>query len=276
MELKQRYFVILLILFLAISIFINSNYKEKTFVSDEAIYIFPKKTLKLVALGYDNIVVDFYYIWMIQFYSESAITKRLDYMVPIIKSIAELDSKFLEPFSIGGMIAAMQGRRVDLALKILEIGMKYNPSEWTYPMEAGYYLRKSKQYKKAALYYDIAAHKEDSPKYLVRVFADMFRKAGDVYQSYKLWSIINKNAKTNYEKEVSYHHLYQLKVEIDRKKLYPIIEKFKKSYGRYPYDLKELYLRRYISYIPKDYDGDDYIYDNKTGKFNSRKRFLWK
>jgi tetratricopeptide (TPR) repeat protein len=276
MEIKKRYWNILLILFFIISVFINNIYKTKTFISDEATYIFPRKTLKIITFGYDNLIADFYYIWAIQFYSSYSISKKLEYLVPIMETIAELDPEYLEPFPIAGMIAALQGGRLDIALKILNIGMKKNPSEWTYPMEAGYYLRKRGKYKKAILYYDIAAHKEDSPVYLRRVIADMLYKSGDVHESYKFWSLLLKNAKTKYEKEVAYHHVYDLKVKIDKKRLSPVIKRFKNIYGRYPLTLKELYYKRFISYIPTDYDGNDYIYDNKTGEFTSRKKYLWK
>ncbi len=276
MEIKKRYWIVLLILFFVISVYINNIYKSKEFISDEATYIFPRKTLKIIAFGYDNLIADFYYIWAIQFYSSYSIDRRLEYLIPIMETIAELDSEFLEPFPVAGMIAALQGKRVDIAIDILNVGMKKNPSEWTYPMEAGYYLRKTKQYKKAALYYDIAAHKENSPAYLKRVVADMIYKSGNIYESYKFWSLLLKKAKTKYEKEVAYHHVYDLKVKIDKKKIYPLIERFKKIYGRYPLDLKELYYKRFISYIPVDYDGNDYIYDSQTGKFKSRKKYLWK
>ena len=275
---KTKTFVLyfLLIVLFLISFLFNYNFKKKFFETNEALYVFPKKTLKLISLGFENIIADFYYIWMIQFYSSSGIGERIEYLPTILETIGELDPKFSEPFTIGGMIAALQAGRLDIALKALEIGLRYEPYEWTMAMDAGYYLRKRKKYKKAFYYYEIAAHREDSPAFLKRVWADIAWKSGDLSFSYELWKNIYNKAKTNYEKEVAYHHLYMIKFEMDKKRLEPIIENFKNIYGRFPNDLKELYYKGFIKMIPHDYDGDPYIYNPETGKIRSRKRFLWK
>ena len=268
-------YLIVIILF-GISFLFNYNFKKKFFESNEALYIFPKKTLKMISLGFNNVIADFYYIWMIQFYSSTGIGERIEYLPKILETIGELDPKFSEPFTIGGMIAALQAGRLDLALKALEIGLRYEPYEWTMAMDAGYYLRKRKKYKKAFYYYEIAAHRDNAPEFLKRVWADIAWKSGDLVFSYNLWKNIHDKAKTKYEKEVSYHHLYMIKFEMDKKNLEPIIKKFHKIFGRYPQNLEELYVKGFIKFLPKDYDGDPYIYNPETGEIKSRKKFLWK
>lgn len=92
----------------------------------------------------------------------------------------------------------------------------------------------------------------------------------------KMWLEIKKNAKNKLEKNSAFNHLHQIKFEIDKKDLEEKIKLFEQKFRRKPVNLKELKRKGIINMIPKDFKGEDYIYDFKTGKIKAKKVFQWK
>ncbi len=273
---KTKYLVALFILFFSISAVINHGYLKKKIFISEALYIFPAENTKHITAGFDNLFSDFYYIWAIQFYSEPPIARKINYISKIFSVIGTLDPHFKEPYIIGALIAFIEGGDIEKTIEILDMGMKNQPYEYWFPMEAGFYLKRKRKFKKAALYFDIAAHKEDSPEFLKRVWSEMYFHAGDLKRSFNLWKRIYEKAKTNYEKYVSYKHLYEIKRVMDKKRFEKIVKLFKNKHGRLPYSFRELIEKGFIKTIPRDFDGQPYIYDRKKGTLKSRKRFRWR
>jgi len=267
---------ILIFVFLFVSIWSNHVFTKRKLKSDQPLYIFPKSTIKFLSFGFDNLFADAYYIWMFQFFSTYEIHERIVYLKGIIEAIGKLDPNFSQPFSMAALIAYIQAKDVELALEILNIGLRYQPDEWMLSYEAGYYLKSIKKYKRAFFFYDIAAHRENSPDALKKHVAHLAHKTGELQEAYNFWLNIHKNSKKDYEKKVSYHHLYHLTYRMDKKNLDKIIEKFKKIYGRYPSSLRELVRKGFIRSVPTDYDGEEYIYNPKTGDIKPKKRFFWK
>ena len=77
------------------------------------------------------------------------------------------------------------------------------------------------------------------------------------------------------EKEL-FKHLYQIKLEMDRKMLQQALRQFKQKHGRFPPDLS--YLVRYglIKEVPLDYTGKSYIYNPETGEIRAIRMLEWK
>jgi hypothetical protein len=63
---------------------------------------------------------------------------------------------------------------------------------------------------------------------------------------------------------------------MDMKILKPGVEAYKKRTGRYPVHLDELKRVGLIDRVPRDYTGNDYLYDNRTGKISSKRTYRWK
>jgi hypothetical protein len=52
---------------------------------------------------------------------------------------------------------------------------------------------------------------------------------------------------------------------MDVARLKEALGKFRERYGRFPAGLEDLVRTRFLDAIPKDLDGEDYVYDPKTG-----------
>ena len=266
-------FALLTILFLILAI--TAQTKIETIrrfkvPGSSIIYLPSGKYLKFITFGFDSLLADIIYIWAIQYYSNYAIKNRFDYLEHIFSIISELDPHYLDPYRIGALIAWYEGKRIDLALKVLDLGIKKNPNNWILPFEAAHYAQMyKKDYKLAQYYYDITRKIKGAPPIARRLYAAAAFKAMDLETAYKNWLEIYQTAEDERVKKIAYNHLYRTKTTIDKIKLKKAIEKYKKKYRRLPMNLNQLVRAGILKEIPKDLDGNDYIYNPHTGEVKS-------
>ncbi|HNX41922.1 MAG TPA: hypothetical protein PLB68_05350 [Candidatus Aminicenantes bacterium] len=239
------------------------------------ITLLPPKSLKAFSFGFSNLLADAYFIWTIQAFGIPGKTPAFSDLETVMTVIGELDPSEPGPFSVGSLIAYYQGGRPDLALKVLEIGMRLQPGEWTLPYEAGHYMRKAKRYSLASRLFEIAAHKEGAPSFIKRLQVDALKSSGDSRNAFLLWQEILHGATTDYEREVAGRHLYELKTELDREELEPLVEHYRRLFNRLPQSWNDMIAASLLPSPPLDYDGEPYIL-TQEGKIQSRKRFSWK
>jgi tetratricopeptide (TPR) repeat protein len=234
------------------------------------IYLPSGKYLRLVTFGFNSLLADIIYIWAIQYYSDYRIKDRFNYLEHIFSIISALDPYYIDPYRIGALIAWYEGRRIDLALKILDMGIKKNPNDWILPFEAGHYAQMyKKDYKLAQYYYGITMKIKGAPPLARRLYAAAAFKAMDLETAYRNWLEIYQTAKDKRIKKIAYNHLYRTKATIDTIKLEKAIRKFKEKYNRLPMNLNQLVRAGILNKIPKDLDGNDYIYNPHTGEIKT-------
>jgi hypothetical protein len=235
------------------------------------------KTLEILSFGFQNLVADFLYIWAIQFYSNYHYSNRFEFLENIFNAITDLNPTYFEPYVIGSWIMALEAEDHRMAIRLLQKGSKNMKDEWFFDHESGFYAYKDlKDYKMAEIYFRRASEKPGAPTFLKRRRSHMIYMLDDLEQAYQLWDEHLKSSKNYLEKNAARNHLYQIKYEIDKKNLEIKIEHFKKQFGRYPYTLSEMKRVAFISKIPTDYIGEDYVYSRKTGKIVAKKTFRWK
>ncbi len=266
-------FALLTILFLILAITVQTKIetiRRFKVPGSSIIYLPSGKYLKFITFGFDSLLADIIYIWAIQYYSNYAIKNRFDYLEHIFSIISELDPHYLDPYRIGALIAWYEGKRIDLALKVLDLGIKKNPNNWILPFEAAHYAQMyKKDYKLAQYYYDITRKIKGAPPIARRLYAAAAFKAMDLETAYKNWLEIYQTAEDERVKKIAYNHLYRTKTTIDKIKLKKAIEKYKKKYRRLPMNLNQLVRAGILKEIPKDLDGNDYIYNPHTGEVKS-------
>ncbi len=235
------------------------------------------KTLRILTFGFKNLAADMLFIWSIQFYSNYHLTNSYAYLEHIYNTITDLTPRYKEPYIVGSWIMALEAGDVKMAVRLLQKGAKNMPEEWIFDSECGFYARKElKDYKMAEEYFKRAASHPTAPSYMKRQVAHMIYMEDNLEEAYAMWSDIFRNAKDDLEKTSASNHLHQVKFEMDKKWLKVRIDKFKEIYKRYPRKLEELKWARLIESVPKDYDGNDYVYDLNSGEITAQKVFRWK
>lgn len=235
------------------------------------------KTLKILSFGYQNLAADLLFIWSIQFYSTYHITNRFDFLERVYDAISDITPQYREPYIIGSLIMVHEAKDVPMALRLLEKGSRHNPREWLFDHDAGYYCYKYlKDFKRAEHYYNKAAAKPDAPAYIKRIKAHLVYMSDDPQTATRMWLEIYKNARTTLEKDSAFNHLYQIKAENDLPRLQAKIAEFRKSFRRLPGELAELARAGLVREVPRDFAGNEYVYDPQTGTVTAQRIFRWK
>jgi tetratricopeptide (TPR) repeat protein len=231
------------------------------------IYIPSGKFLKYATFGYRALAADAIYLWAIQYYSTPTIDDRFDHLDHIFAIINELDPRYQDPYEVGALIAVQEARNPAAAFSILDRGAANNPDQWVYPFNAGHVaLMTLKDYPLAEKYFEQCLKIPGAPEFVERLRANAIFKKGDLRTSWETWLEIFKKAPDERTKKIASNHLYNVKAAIDAAAIEDAAAKYRERFGRPPADLETLLRTGFLREVPKDMDGQDYIYDPATGK----------
>jgi tetratricopeptide (TPR) repeat protein len=231
------------------------------------IYIPSGKFLKYATFGYRALAADAIYLWAIQYYSTPTIDDRFDHLDHIFAIINELDPRYQDPYEVGALIAVQEARNPAAAFSILDRGAANNPDQWVYPFNAGHVaLMTLKDYPLAEKYFEQCMKIPGAPEFVERLRANAIFKKGDLRTSWETWLEIYKKAPDERTKKIASNHLYNVKAAIDAAAIEDAAAKYRERFGRPPADLETLLRTGFLREVPKDMDGQDYIYDPATGK----------
>ena len=230
------------------------------------IYLPSGKYLKVATFGYNLLAADLIYLWSIQYYSNYEIKDRFAYLERIFTIISELDPRYTDPYEVGALIAVAEAQDPELALKILDMGLAKNPEQWVFPFEAGHIAQMTlKDFERAQRYYEKCLAIPGAPVFVSRLRANAMFKRGDLQTAWQTWLEIYDTATDDEVRKVASNHLYQVKAAIDSGDLAEAVKAFQTRYGRLPASLEDLLRTGIRSALPKDLDGQDYVYDPATG-----------
>jgi len=240
------------------------------------IYLPSGKYLKYATFGYSSLVADLIYIWAIQYYGSFDIPDRFNYLEHIFSIIAELDPKYVDPYEVGALIAVYEAHDPNLAFKILDMGLEKNPDMWIFPLQAGHIAQMNlKDFELAREYYRKAMEIPGAPSIAKRLYASAAYKTMDYQEAWATWREVYETSTEQWIKDIASNQLYRIKSTVDTEALSSAVKQFKERYGRFPSDLSQLVRAGLIKEVPKDFDGNDYLYDPKTGEVKAP-RVWWK
>ena len=267
---------ILLILVMSLGLFAGLKLKTDSVAryqvpGSSIIYIPSGKALKYVTFGYHSLMADLVYLWAIQYFSDQEIWERFDYLDHIFSIIAELDPQYLDPYEIGALIAIYDAKDFDLAFTILDRGMEKNPTQWILPLQAGHFAQMfAKNFEVAQKYYKMVMEIEGAPAIAQRLYANAAFRISDYKTAWQNWLEVYESATDPRVIKIASNHLYRTKAAMDFETLKRAIELYKNRHGRAPKELEQLVTDGFITAVPKDLDGEDYIYDPQTEDITTR------
>lgn len=278
-ETRGRLFIYFLCLMVLVSYF-QARYDDHIdYFSEQDTFVIlpPGKTLRILSFGFQNLVADMLFIWSIQFYSSYYLANRYDYIEHIYNTITDITPGYAEPYIVGSWIMALEAKDYKMAIRLLQKGSRNNKNEYIFDYEAGYYAFENlKDFALAEKLFKRAAERPNAPSVIKRSWAHLVYMRDNLEFSWNLWSEIYRDAKMIVEKDAAYNHLYQIKFEMDKKLLEEKIAQYKKRYKKYPQELADLVRMGLIKETPKDFRGNDYIYNTAAGTLTAKKVFKWK
>lgn len=231
------------------------------------IYIPSGKYMKYASLGFSSLLADIVYLWAIQYYSNYDIPDRFDHMEHIFSIIAELDPLYVDPYEVGAVIAFYEANDIELAFRLLDLGLEKNPEQWLFPLLAGHLAQsRLEDFEVAREYYKKAMAIEGAPEQTKRLYANAAYMIMDYQTAWKDWLEIYDTADDERIKKIASNHLYRIKASIDTESIAGALDKYRERFGRWPQDLTTLVRGGFLAQLPQDLDGEDYVYDPQTGQ----------
>jgi tetratricopeptide (TPR) repeat protein len=232
------------------------------------------KLVKRMALGYDGLLADIYWMRAIQYYGrrEEADKRKVRYknlstllditttLDPYIPDIYRSGSSFLgEPEPVG----AGQPKE---AIKLIDKGIQYIPQDWRLFFDKGFiYYIYLNDFKAAGDVWLSATKVPGAPLWLKSLAAASYSKGGAMEIAIALWQRQYKESTRADIKENARNYLLSIQVAKDLWSLEILLEKYRVKNGSFPSNINELLRNRTHTYNLADPFGTPYQYDSANG-----------
>ena len=225
------------------------------------------KLVKVMSLEYAPLLADVYWTRVVQYYGNKHMRGQanLELLWPLLDITTTLDPNLLISYRFGAMFlsqAAPGGAgRPDLAVQLIERGIRANPDYWRLYEDLGFvYYFDLKDYQKASAAF-LEGSKNPNAQLWMKVMAAKVAAEGESFEtSMFLWKDIYNSTPDPEIKKNALVHLQLLKVKEDCKQLNALADEYEKRFGKRPVRMSEMVQAELLRGIPGDPLGFAYIF----------------
>jgi hypothetical protein len=239
---------------------------------DDQVMLRSSKLVKGLSLEYAPLVADIYWTRVVQYFGNKHAGKQVDLRLlwPLLDVTSVLDPHLMPVYHFGSMFlsdAAPRGAgRPDLAVELLERGVRANPGEWRLYYDLGFvYYFDMKDYPKASAAFYEGSKNPKALLWMKVMAARIAAEGSSTSTSNFLWQDVYNTTRDPLVKENALTHLQLLRAEEDRKQIDLLADEFQKQFGRRPIRMSELVQSGLLRGEPVDALGYPYIL-SETGK----------
>lgn len=232
---------------------------------DEVLVRSPK-LMKLVTLEYGTLAADIYWTRAVQYYGTKRLGQdtNLESLWPLLDVATTLDPNLLPAYRFGATFLSQPeprgAGRPDLAVQLLQRGLKANPEYWRLYQDLGniYYLE-LKDYAKAGEAYREGSKNPKSAAWMKIMAARFLEKGESRETAVMLWTEVLESSNDTAIQENARINLELLRADDDIEHIDEIAAKFAASAGRPPQSMREMVQAGLIGGEPADPDGYAYV-----------------
>ncbi len=230
--------------------------------------------IKRMALGYDSLLADIYWMRAIQYYGrrDEASKRPVRYknLATLLDVTTTLDPDLLDAYRSGSSFLAepdpIGAGQPQEALKLLDKGIRAHPQEWRLYYSKGFvYYWFLQDYKAAGEVWLSASKIPEAPPWMPGLAAMSLSKGGAIEIAISLWQRQYEESTRENIRDNARNHLLSIQVARDLWSLEFLIEKYKSKTGAFPASLQELVRGQTRKYATADPLGTPYRYDPQTG-----------
>ena len=253
----------------------------------DLLYFSSPAAVKRMALGYDCLLADFYWMRTIQYYGrrDEADRRVVRYknLPKLLDITTTLNPDLLDAYRSGSSFLAeadpIGAGRPGEALKLLDKGLRTHPQEWRLMYDKGFiYYWFLKDYKAAGDTWLAASRLPEAPHWMEGLAAASLTKGGAMDIAVSLWERQYRESGRANIRENARNHLLSIQVAKDLWTLEFLLEKYQLEHDSFPRNLQELVRGKARKYSLVDPLGTPYEYDSRTGEVKlsaeSKVRFL--
>jgi hypothetical protein len=224
------------------------------------------KLAKLMSMEFAPLLADVYWTRAVQYYGNKHIqeAKGLELLWPLLDMTTTLDPNLLPAYRFGAMFlgakAPAGAGRPDLAIQLIERGIRENPDYWRFYEDLGFtYYFYLKDYAKASQAF-LEGSKHPNAQIWMKVMAAKIAAEGNSRETSKfLWSEIYQSTKDELVKKNALDHLKLMKVEEDCEALDAFNDEYARRTGHRAKRMRELIDAGLLRGLPVDPDGFPYV-----------------
>lgn len=241
-------------------------------VTDRMMYLRSGKAADRLALSFDAVVADIYWIRAIQHYGrdykDRTRARRFELLYPLLDLTTSLDPRFLVAYRFGAIFLAAQPPdgpgRPEQAIVLLEKGLAATPDRWQLAHDIGFiHYFHTRDFKQAGAWFKRAAAMPKAPIWLGPIAATTLAHGGS-RQDAEQMLIEMSRSEEEYIRRASNRALEQLAALKAIDQLNRIVEEFRTRTGRYPNSWHEMVAARLLPGVPVDQYRVPFIYDPAT------------
>jgi tetratricopeptide (TPR) repeat protein len=223
-----------------------------------------------LALSFDALVADLYWIRAIQHYGGTRLSKSADKTYPLLYPLLDLttslDPRFSLAYRFGAIFLAESPPdgpgRPDWSLALLQKGLAANPGQWQYAMDIGFvHYWWLQDYTTAAAWFDRAASMPGASWWLRSLAATTLAEGGDRTSSRRMWQQILETADHEWLRNNARLRLAQLDAVDRMDQLALAVATFRSAAGRSPESWAALIRAGLVPGAPVDPSGVPFALD---------------
>jgi hypothetical protein len=245
---------------------------------DTALYLTSGPLMKRLTAGYNTLAADLYWIRAIQYFG--GIRRKLadpegtlapgeplptDYsqLYPLLDLTTTLDPLFDVAYRFGAIFLAEPfpagAGRPDLAVALLEKGLRERPDQWRYMQDIGFvHYWWNQDYRAAADWFGRGSELPGAPWWLASLAAVTLAEGGDRATSRVMWEALLQTSDNDWLRQDAQRRLMQLQAMDDIEALQAEVDRSRTSTGAAPADWQALVAARRLRGVPLDPSGTPY------------------
>jgi tetratricopeptide (TPR) repeat protein len=222
--------------------------------------------VKKMSLEYAPLMGAIYWTRAVQYYGEKHKLQdtNLGLLWPLLDIATTLDPNLMPAYRFGSTFlsdAPPRGAgRPDLAVELLERGLKANPDQWRLYQDLGnVYYFDMKDYSKASAAFAEGSKNPNALLWMKVMAAKIAAEGESVETSYFLWKEVYETTTDPSVKKNAEEHIKLMQVELDFKVINRLADEFEKQTGRRATRIGELIQAGLIRGVPRDPEGYPYV-----------------
>ncbi len=224
------------------------------------------KLIKGLSLEYAPLMGAVYWTRVVQYFGEKhrLHDRNLEMLWPLLDITTTLDPHLLVAYRFGAIFLSDAPPRgagePNLAIQLLERGLKENPQYWRFYQDLGnvYYFDK-KDYPKASEAYLQGSIYPEAPIWLKVMAAKIAEEGESLETSTFLWKQVYETATDPQIKKNAESHLKLLSAQMAMREINRLAAEYETRTGRHPSHLSELVQAGLLRGIPLDPDGYPFV-----------------
>ena len=238
------------------------------------LYVRSGPALQRLALSFDGLLADVYWIRAIQHYGRTKISedseKTYELLYPLLDLTTTLDPRFNIAYRFGAIFlteAYPNGPgQPQEAIALLKKGVAAMPDRWQYVMDIGFvHYWWLHDYAAAAEWFHAASQIEGAPWWAESMAATTMAQGGQREASRRLWRQLGESADNEWLQNESARRLLQLDALDVIDQLRQVVEVYRAREGEWPRVWDDLVVAGVLPGIPVDPTGTVYRLTPETG-----------